>query len=497
MGLNNSALFAASGNNQSMTDATPVFVTWREVRARLRQEYGDLVYASDIARLRVEEDSAGRVCIICPTEFGRAWAEDNLGSRLRALWAAFDSQPRDILILAESGTGAAQARPVRATGAASMSHAALRPVDGVSAGPADAAQAQLTLDAPRATGGPSAAVVRFTFDTFMVGSANVMAATAAKAITNSGPPPFNPAFFHGDYGVGKTHLLAAIAHAVSLGDSRRKALYLTAEEFLNGFQSALRARDVQPFKDQVRNCDVLLIDDVHFIAGKTSTENEFLHTVAALMAEGKQVVLASHASPDQLQVSDPRLKSLLRGGFACPLHGPDLDLRRKIIDCKIAQARSHCPNLEVPEAVRDFLAARVTSSARELEGVLNNVIVRTAYLDRPVTLETVDEALTELPLKAERRVSVDEIQKTVAAYFNLSVDDILSKRRTQSVVRPRHIAMYLAKTMTTRSLPDIGKRFGGRDHSTVIHAVNKITERLPADAVLAEDVEAVKRRLRN
>lgn len=489
MGLKNSALSAASGHDDSMM-ARPVFMTWREVRARLRQEYGDLVYASDIARLRVEEDTLGRVNVICPTEFGRSWAEDNLGSRLRALWAAVDSEPRDILILAESGAPSSALRPAHEPAAHTANGTPLRALNGSAAMPSAPA------GRPQEPGAAASASIRFTFDTFMVGSANVMACTAAKAIANSAVPPFNPAFFHGDYGVGKTHLLAAIAHAVTLGESRRKSLYLTAEEFLNGFQSALRARDVQPFKDQVRNCDVLLIDDVHFIAGKPRTEDEFLHTIAALIADGKQVVLASHTAPDQLQVSDGRLKSLLRGGFACPLQGPDLDLRRKIIDCKIAQARSHCPDLEVPENVRDFLAARVTSSARELEGVLNNVIVRTAYLGRPVTLETVEEALSELPVKAERRVSVDEIQKSVAGYFNLTVDDILSKRRTQSVVRPRHIAMYLAKTMTTRSLPDIGNRFGGRDHSTVIHAVKKITARLACDSVLADDVEAIKRRLR-
>jgi chromosomal replication initiator protein len=323
-----------------------------------------------------------------------------------------------------------------------------------------------------------------------------MASTAAKAIAGASAPPFNPVFFHGGYGVGKTHLLAAIAHAVSIGESGRKALYLTAEEFLNGFQSALRARDVQPFKDQVRTADMLLIDDVHFIAGKTATEHEFLHTILALVNDNRQVVLASHCAPKDLGIADERLRSVLRGGFACPLHGPDLDLRRKIVDCKIAQARTHCPDLDVPETVRDFLAARVTTSARELEGVLNNVIVRTAYMNLPVTMETVEEVLGELPVKSERRVTVDDIQKAVAAYFSISVDDLVSKRRSQAVVRPRHIAMYLAKSLTTRSLPDIGRRFGGRDHSTVIHAVRKITGQLPADAALADDVEAVKRRLR-
>jgi chromosomal replication initiator protein len=496
MGLNNSVSNARTQQRGVMQGVPAVSEVWRDVRARLRQEYGDVIYVSEIARLRVAEDANGSIQIICANDFGRAWVEDNLGARLRALWTTFDAGPRDIVICCE-GVPAARAsareeRRVPANGAGAVRPAApvaTAPVRDALAGSAASAALGVPERASRSDG-------RFTFNTFMVGSANAMASTAAKAIAGASAPPFNPAFFHGGYGVGKTHLLNAIAHAVSLGESGRKVLYLTAEEFLNGFQSALRARDVQPFKDQVRTCDVLLIDDVHFIAGKPSTESEFLHTIAALIAENRQVVLASHCAPAELGVGDERLRSLLRGGFACELFGPDLDLRRKIVDCKVAQARSHCPDLDVPEQVRDFLAARVTSSARELEGVLNNVIVRTAYMERPVTIEAVEEVLGDLPVKAEKRVTVDEIQKAVAAYFSITPSDINSKRRTQSVVRPRHIAMYLAKTMTTRSLPDIGRRFGGRDHSTVIHAVTKITAQLGADPLLAEDVEAIRKRLR-
>ncbi|MGP1276196.1 MAG: chromosomal replication initiator protein DnaA [Caulobacterales bacterium] len=468
---------------------------WRDVRARLRQEYGDVIYVSEIARLRVAEDASGAIQIICANDFGRAWVEDNLGARLRALWAVFDTGPRDIVICCEGAPASrAPAREARTVMAGSVRETA--PASAAERAPRAALENSAS---PAVLGSPERAARgdgRFTFNTFMVGSANAMACTAAKAISGASTPPFNPAFFHGGYGVGKTHLLNAIAHAVNLGESGRKVLYLTAEEFLNGFQSALRARDVQPFKDQVRACDVLLIDDVHFIAGKPRTEDEFLHTIAALIGENRQVVLASHCAPSELGVGDERLRSLLRGGFACELFGPDLDLRRKIVDCKVAQARSHCPELDVPEQVRDFLAARVTSSARELEGVLNNVIVRTAYMDRPVTVEAVEEVLGDLPVKSDKRVTVDEIQKTVAAYFSISASDINSKRRTQSVVRPRHIAMYLAKTMTTRSLPDIGRRFGGRDHSTVIHAVSKITAQLGSDPVLAEDIDAIRNRLR-
>lgn len=471
----------ARRDGAAMMDSSSIVAVWRAVRARLREECGDLVYAAEIARLRVELDAAGRVCVICPNEFGRSWVEDNVGMRLRALWATVAEQACDILICTEKtlATQKSHTVSVAALSAGGMSETAALPLVEDTVDDSDAKRE-----------------ARFTFDTFMVGSANMMAATAARAVASADAPPFNPVFFHGDYGVGKSHLLAAIAHAASLSGKRKKVLYLTAEEFLNGFQSALRARDVQPFKDLVRDCDMLLIDDVHFICGKPRTEDEFLQTVTSLISAEKQVVLASHCAPSQLSVSDDRLRNVMAGGFNCPLQGPDLDLRRKILDCKIAQARNHCPDLEVPETVRDFLAARVTSSARELEGVLNNIIVRTAYMNRPVTMETVEEALGELPVKAERRITVDDIQKMAASYFSITVDDLISKRRTKAVVRPRHIAMYLAKTMTTRSLPDIGRRFGGRDHSTVIHAVNKITETLTSDAVLAEDVEALRRRLR-
>jgi len=241
--------------------------------------------------------------------------------------------------------------------------------------------------------------------------------------------------------------------------------------------------------------DVLLIDDIHFIAGKPKTEDEFLHTIDSLIGEDRQVVLAAHCPPSELTVCAERLRSVIQGGFACELRKPDLDLRRKILDCKIAQARSHYPHLEVPETVREFLAARVTTSARELEGVLNNVIGRTALMNRPVTLDTVETALRDLALAGERRVTVDEIQKTVARRFNVKVADIVSKRRTQSVVRPRHVAMYLAKTLTTRSLPDIGRRFGKRDHSTVIHAVRKISDLIEAGDPIRDEIESLAREI--
>lgn len=424
----------------------------------------------------------GAIVIVAPSQFNRDWVEDHWGARIRAIWAELDTTHRAVHLVAE---GATEPQPL-------VARADAKPVRAVSDQPVSDAAGQ---GGSGGSGGDFGAEQRFTFDSFRVGPANEVAAAAARTVVGAQTPPFNPVFFYGDYGVGKTHLMHAIATAFEHTSRPRKALYLTAEEFLSGFVTAMKARDTISFKETVRGVDVLLIDDVHFIAGKPKTEDELLNTIAALVAENKQVVLASHRPPAELQVSDDRLRSLLTGGLSCPLGKPDLDLRRQILDCKIAQAKCHYPVLDVPEAVRDFLAARITSSPRELEGVLNNVICRTALLGLPVTMEAVSSALRELSLNAEKRLTVDDIQKAVAGYYGVTPADICSKRRTQSVVRPRHVAMYLAKTMTTRSLPDIGRRFGGRDHSTVIHAVNKVTALLEAGDPVADDIDRLTREL--
>lgn len=472
MALNKLALADAQSKDFDAQNAEAVSTVWRSVRARLRRELGEPLYAQEIARLRVRMTDSGAIAIIAPSSFDRDWVEDHAGARIRAIWAETDKNLREIFVLAEG-----QSAPETLVGSTAAATAQPEPA---------AAEAAKPGSEPR-----------FTFDTFRVGPANEVAAAAARTMVSAPVPPFNPVFFYGDYGVGKTHLMHAVASAVELNDSSRKALYLTAEEFLSGFVTAMKERDTIAFKEMVRSVDFLLIDDVHFIAGKPRTEDEFLHTIAALIAENKQVVLASHRAPAELPMADNRLRSLLTGGLSCPLSKPDLDLRRQILDCKIAQAKCHYPVLDVPEAVRDFLAARITSSARELEGVLNNVICRTALLGLPVTMDAVSSALRDLSLSSEKRLTVDEIQKAVATHFGVTAADICSKRRTQSVVRPRHVAMYLCKTMTTRSLPDIGRRFGGRDHSTVIHAVNKVTAMIDAGDPITQEIDALTRTLRN
>jgi len=467
MALNNIAVAEANPVVFETLEADAISTVWRKIRATLRDEFGDALYSQEIARLRVRRSQSGAVIVLAPSTFNRDWVEDHAGARIRGLWAEMDSDFTEIQILAD---GQAEAQPVVAESSRKSAEKRAAVADQVEP--------------------------RFTFDSFRVGPANEVAAAAARTMVSASSPPFNPVFFYGDYGVGKTHLMHAVCSAVQQNMPGRKALYLTAEEFLSGFVTAMKERDTIKFKETIRSVDCLLIDDVHFIAGKPKTEDEFLHTIAALIAENKQVVLASHRPPSDLPMSDSRLRSLLIGGLSCPLAKPDLDLRRQILDCKIAQAKCHYPALDVSEAVRDFLAARITSSARELEGVLNNVICRTALLGLPVTMDAVTSALRDLSLTSEKRLTVDEIQKAVATHFGVTAADICSKRRTQSVVRPRHVAMYLSKTMTTRSLPDIGRRFGGRDHSTVIHAVNKVTSMLESGDPIAQDVDTLTRSLR-
>ncbi|MEA1940808.1 MAG: chromosomal replication initiator protein DnaA [Pseudomonadota bacterium] len=481
MAFNKLAVAEAKPAGIEVEGAGGISAIWRQVRTRLRDECGQALYSQEIARLRVRVSDTGAVVIVAPSQFNRDWVEDHWGARIRAIWAELDVTHRPVHLVAE---GEVEPQPLVARPAGQAQEAPVRSAeDSPSGGSGD--------------GGGDAPVgeTRFTFDSFRVGPANEVAAAAARTVVGAQTPPFNPVFFYGDYGVGKTHLMHAVASAFEHTSRPRKALYLTAEEFLSGFVTAMKARDTISFKETVRGVDVLLIDDVHFIAGKPKTEDELLNTIAALVAENKQVVLASHRPPAELQVSDDRLRSLLVGGLSCPLGKPDLDLRRQILDCKIAQAKCHYPVLDVPEAVRDFLAARITSSPRELEGVLNNVICRTALLGLPVTMEAVSTALRELSLNAEKRLTVDDIQKAVAGHYGVTPADICSKRRTQSVVRPRHVAMYLAKTMTTRSLPDIGRRFGNRDHSTVIHAVNKVTSLLKAGDPVSDDIDRLTREL--
>ena len=293
-------------------------------------------------------------------------------------------------------------------------------------------------------------------------------------------------------GLGKTHLMHAIAWAIRQKDPSRKVIYLSAEKFMYQFIRALRFKDTMAFKQQFRSVDVLMIDDVQFISGKDSTQEEFFHTFNALVDQNRQVIVSADKSPSDLEGMEERLRSRLGWGLVADIHPTTYELRLSILESKAEALRA-----DIPLKVREFLAHKITSNVRELEGALNRIVAHSELVGRSITLETTQEVLHDLLRANDRRVTIDEIQKRVAEHFNIRVADMHSARRARAVARPRQVAMYLAKQLTARSLPEIGRKFGGRDHTTVMHAVKKVEELRATDPAFAEDVELLRRMLEN
>ena len=300
--------------------------------------------------------------------------------------------------------------------------------------------------------------------------------------------PFNPLFLYGGVGLGKTHLMHAVAWHIRESAPAPPVLYLSAEKFMYRFVRALRFQDTMAFKEQFRSVDVLMIDDVQFIAGKDATQEEFFHTFNALVDQGKQIIISADKSPADLQGMEERLRSRLGCGLVADIHATTYELRLGIIAAKIEQMK-----VEVPRKVSEFLAHKITSNVRELEGALNRVVAHAQLVGRDITLESTQEVLHDLLRANDRRITIEEIQKKVAEHYNIRVADMHSARRARQVARPRQVAMYLAKQLTARSLPEIGRKFGGRDHTTVMHAVKKIEELSAGDSSFAEDVELLRR----
>jgi chromosomal replication initiator protein len=347
------------------------------------------------------------------------------------------------------------------------------------------------------TPGGSSLDPRLTFDLFVVGHSNMLAHAAAKQVLDArrgGAMRFNPLHVYGGVGLGKTHLLQAIAWAGNTG-SDLKVLYLTAERFMHGLVSALEDQAVA-FRQGLRAVDVLLIDDLQFLQGK-STQAEFCHTLEFLIDAGRQIVVASDRPPADLQGLDDRVRSRLAGGLVVEIGSHEEELRLGILKARVEVARLHHPGFDVPPPVLAFLARMITRTGRDLDGALNRLLAQGTLTGRAVTLELAECAIRDLVRPREpRRVRIDEIQRAVARHYSVSRADLLSSRRAANVVRPRQIAMYLAKTLTLRSLPEIGRRFGGRDHTTVLHAIRKIERLIANDTATADDIEHLKRVLK-
>ena len=467
--------------------------SWSRVKERLRAEVGDDVYSSWFARMDLEAIEEGGVRLSVPTRFLKSWIQSHYAERVLACWQAHDTNISRIELIVRSAVlRNAVAQKPRTEDAPTPDMGARF---GNGAGhhrplmPGDA-------HVHEALGG-SPLDPRLTFDTFVVGRSNTLAHAAAKQVAmakRGDAVMFNPLDIHAGVGLGKTHLLQAITWAGNAA-GERKVLYLTAEKFMYGFVSALRTQTALAFKEALRGIGVLVIDDLQFLQGK-STQAEFCHTLNALIDAGRQVIIASDRPPSDLESLDDRVRSRLAGGLVVEMGGLGEELRLEILKARVMAARAHHPSFDVPLPVLSYIAKTVTHNGRDLEGALNRLLADNKLTGHAVTLEMAEREVRDLIRPQEpKRVKIEDIQRVVARQYNVSRSDLLSSRRTANVVRPRQVAMYLAKTLTLRSLPEIGRRFGGRDHTTVLHAVRKIEGLVGNDVALAEEIEVLKRQL--
>ena len=447
---------------------------WRDICGRLRGEVGETAWQSWLKPMTARGLDDGRVRFAVPTRFMRDWVLAHYAERITKLWTTVNPAINGVEVVVQTDRASMAAKAPLATPGA----------DKVGAGvPSVAAAERDSLSAPLDPNN--------TFDSFVVGKPNEFAWAASKRVAEATKaPPFNPLFLYGGVGLGKTHLMHAIARHIRTHQPKRNVLYMSAEKFMYRFIRALREQNTVDFKEQFRSVDVLMIDDVQFIAGKDSTQEEFFHTFNALVDQGRQIVISADKSPSDLEGMEERLISRLNCGLVADIHATTYELRLGILESKAEHL-----GVPVPHKVLEFLAHRITANVRELEGALNRVVAQAQLVNREISLETTQDYLKDLLRANDRRVTIEDIQKRVAAHFNVRLADMFSERRSRSVARPRQIAMYLAKQLTQRSLPEIGRKFGGRDHTTVMHAVRKVDELRAQDQAFAEDVELLRRML--
>ncbi len=430
---------------------------WQSVRDDLRKTIGARNFDHWLKPVAFagfcHEDQMIRLAL--PSEFMASWVRSHHGERLTQAWRAAMPMVRGVRIEAVA-----------------IKHSETYEAPELAAAPAPAPVDHFQFDP------------RLTFANFVIGPTNAIAANAAQSFAAGGPMRFNPLYIHAQTGQGKTHLLHAIGHAHQQLSPSARVLYMSAERFMFEFVSAMRARDTMAFKLRLRSADVLMIDDVQFIAGKESTQEEFLHTVDELMTSGKRLVISADRSPHALDGVEGRILSRLTQGLVTDIASPEYPLRRQILAAKLASIEG----VTVSNDVIDLLASRIASNVRELEGALNRLLAYAALGNRPITTDFAEDVLAEMFRASRRRITIDEIQKRVSEHFHIRAAEMVSARRAREVARPRQIAMYLAKQLTPRSLPEIGRRFGGRDHTTVIHAVRQIEKLRASDSEIDHDV---------
>jgi len=458
---------------------------WQRIRGKLRAEFGEGVFRSWLKPMTLCDCAGGTVTIAVPTRFMRDRVNALYGDRLRALWQAEDVTEVSVIVSTNRMMPAKRAAAAAAGAVAEPEPAGPVPSDDRP----DGFDASAPADEWVNTIGASLDQ-RLTFDNFVVGKPNQFAHAACRRVAEASEVAFNPLFLYGPVGMGKTHLMHAIAWHIRQRDPSRRVLYISAETFMYQFIRAVRFRDTVAFKEQLRSVDVLMVDDVQFICGRESTQEEFFHTFNALVDQNRQIVISADKSPSDLEGLEERLRSRLGWGLVADLHPTDYELRLSILEAKADQM-----GFAIPKTVMEFLAHRISSSVRELEGALNRLVAHAELVGRELTVEATQDLLRDVLRANDRRVTIDDIQRRVAEHYNIRLADMSSPRRARAVARPRQIAMYLAKQLTTRSLPEIGRKFGGRDHTTVMHAVRKVDELQSNDRGLQEDIELLRRLL--
>ncbi len=475
-----------AGSGPSLSPAT-MGEAWARIRGRLREEVGEVEYRTWLRQMTLAGIEGDEAIVVLPTRFLRDWVRSHYGDRLSALWQQESPAVRRVDVRLGPQRPAASAEDADEAAAPGRDGPPRRNglAEPLSAG-------RVAVRSGDARGDWSAPLdPRFTFDTFVVGKPNEFAHACARRVAEKPAlPGFNPLFLYGGVGLGKTHLMHAVAWAIRAGEPARNVAYMSAEKFMYRFIAALRSQSTMEFKESLRSVDVLMVDDLQFLIGKDNTQEEFFHTFNALVDAGKQIVVSADKSPSDLNGLEDRLRTRLGCGMVADIHATTFELRLSILVAKATAA-----GVDVPKSVQEFLAHKITSNVRELEGALNRLIAHANLFGRAVTLDNAQEVLHDILRAHDRRVTIEEIQRKVAEHYNIRLTDMSSPRRARAVARPRQVAMYLAKQLTSRSLPEIGRRFGNRDHTTVMHAVSRISELMQADAAFAEDVELLRRML--
>ena len=443
---------------------------WRTICTGLRRDLGAQIFGQWIKPIKLSrfDSGSGELHLILPSEFAANWVRERHAERLTLAWKSQLPEVKALSFAAKAGT--ARIAQVKKTGAAEMT--------GQNA-PAQVQRFRLDLDA------------RMTFEEFIPGHSNILALNAAQRMAAPEKPLFSPLYLQSSTGQGKTHLMHAIGHAYRQEFPTARIIYMSAERFMIEFVSAMRKSEAMEFKANLREADLLMIDDIQFIVGKNSTQEEFLHTVDALISQGKRVVVAADRPPQALDGVDQRLLSRLSMGLVADIQSAGLELRRDILTHRLATM----PHQNVSDDVVEFLARTISRNLRELEGGLNKLLAYAQLTGREITKELAEEQLSDILSACRRRITIDEIQRTVCEYYRLERNEMSSKRRARAVARPRQVAMYLAKVMTPRSYPEIGRKFGGRDHSTVIHAVKLVEQLRGEDSEMDNDVRMLLRQL--